>query len=175
MAKPGLIHEKLDIKILILYILKRLPSEVDAATLCDLVNCDDGIDYFDYTECLEDLVRTKHINEKYGFYSITAKGINNADSVESSLPLMIRNKADKNIRPVSERLMRMAMISAEHAEENNNLYISLGMSDGAGEIIKMKCLVPNEQYAEEIEKNFRLHAEELYQQILKLLQGESEN
>ena len=44
----GFIHEKLDIKILILYILNHLPAAVDAQTLSDLVFCDNGIGYFDY-------------------------------------------------------------------------------------------------------------------------------
>ena len=52
----GFIHEKLDIKILILYILNHLPAAVDAQTLSDLVFCDNGIGYFDYSDCLAELV-----------------------------------------------------------------------------------------------------------------------
>ena len=48
----GFIHEKLDIKILILYILNHLPAAVDGQTLSDLVFCDNGIGYFDYSDCL---------------------------------------------------------------------------------------------------------------------------
>ena len=36
MARLGFIHEKLDIKILILFILRRLPGEVEPETLCEL-------------------------------------------------------------------------------------------------------------------------------------------
>ena len=57
----GFIHEKLDIKILILYILNHLPAAVDGQTLSDLVFCDNGIGYFDYSDCLAELVDTAHI------------------------------------------------------------------------------------------------------------------
>ena len=56
MARLGFIHEKLDIKILILFILRRLPGEVEPETLCELCQCDGGIDYFDYSDCLSDLI-----------------------------------------------------------------------------------------------------------------------
>ena len=103
MPRYGFIREKLDIKILILFILRRLPAPVDAATLCDLVNCDDGIDYFDYTECLEDLVRTGHVSESDESYVITDKGRKNGEYVESSLPYSVRIKAEKSAVPVAER------------------------------------------------------------------------
>ena len=56
MDRFGFIHEKLDIKILILYILRRLPGVVDPETLLELCQCDGGIGYFDYSDCLSELV-----------------------------------------------------------------------------------------------------------------------
>lgn len=64
MARLGFIHEKLDIKILILFILRRLPGEVEPETLCELCQCDGGIDYFDYSDCLSDLIETGHIRKR---------------------------------------------------------------------------------------------------------------
>ena len=93
MDRFGFIHEKLDIKILILYILNQLPSPVDAQTLSELVFCDDGIGYFDYSDCLAELVETNHIEEKRGKYRITEKGSRNVAEVGSSLPYSVRTKA----------------------------------------------------------------------------------
>ncbi len=46
----GFIHDKLDIKILILFILRRLPEPVTFDVLRDLTLCDDGIGYFDFAD-----------------------------------------------------------------------------------------------------------------------------
>ena len=43
----GFIHDKLDIKILILFILQRLYAPISMDTLAELTLCDDGISYFD--------------------------------------------------------------------------------------------------------------------------------
>ena len=47
MGQTGFIHDKLDIKFLVLYLMARVASPVDFATLADLTFCDDGVEYFD--------------------------------------------------------------------------------------------------------------------------------
>ena len=85
------IQDKLEIKFLILYIAARLTEPVDGAALQDMTMCDDGIDYFDYAECLNDLVRTEHLRvTEDGRYVITDKGRKNSGICESSLPLSVR-------------------------------------------------------------------------------------
>ena len=50
MARYGFIHDKLDIKLLILYFMSRVAAPVDFATVTGLTLCDDGIDYFLFAE-----------------------------------------------------------------------------------------------------------------------------
>ena len=125
----GFIHEKLDIKILILYILNHLPAAVDAQTLSDLVFCDNGIGYFDYSDCLAELVDTAHITEEGGKYRITEKGSRNVREVASSLPYSVRMKADRVTEPIAEQMRRAAMIVAQHTntpEGGCNVHLSFG-------------------------------------------------
>lgn len=169
MGRFGFIHEKLDIKILILFILRRLPGEVDPNTLVELCQCDEGIDYFDYSECVAELVETGHIKETETGYTITEKGIKNAELVETSIPYCVRAKAKKLLAPEAARLARLAMITAEHSFENGGCFVHLAMNDGTGEIIDLKLLCSGEEQAETIEKNFRRGAENMYLSISELL------
>jgi hypothetical protein len=73
MERFGFIHEKLDIKIWILFILRRLPLAVSAETLAELTLLDSGIGYFDYADASE-LVETGHAEETENGYLITEKG-----------------------------------------------------------------------------------------------------
>ena len=69
---PGFIHDKLEIKFLILYITARVIEPIPFDTVWDLAMCDEGVDYFDFAECLSDLVRTEHLTlSADGLYAIT--------------------------------------------------------------------------------------------------------
>ena len=83
----GFIHDKLEIKFLILYIAARVSEPLPPEGMQELTMCDDGIGYFDFSECLNDLVKTGHLTlSEDGLYSITDKGIRNSQICESSLP-----------------------------------------------------------------------------------------
>ena len=173
MDRLGFIHEKLDIKILILFILRRLPGAVDPNYLSDLCReCDNAIGYFDYSDCLSELLETGHIREGEEGYAITEKGARNADAVETSLPYSVRSKALKLLEPIAEELRRQAMITARHSSQDDGCFVELAMSDGAGEIVHLKLLIANEDQARRIEKRFRKNAESIYHQIVELLDGE---
>lgn len=168
----GFIHGELDIKILILFILRRLPSPVDAQTLEELCACDTGIGYFDYTECLAHLVETGHVEEtSSGMYRITEKGARNGETAESSLPYSVRRKAERLTAPIAEAMHRDRMISASHALSDSGCAVSLSLSDGKGEILSMTVLAADEEQARDMEKTFRRGAEEIYSKIVALLSG----
>ena len=61
MDNYGFVREKLDIKILILFIMKRLPWPVSQTMLTELTLIDNATNYFDYIECLADLEKTGHV------------------------------------------------------------------------------------------------------------------
>ena len=173
MERLGFIHEKLDIKILILFLLRRLPGAVAPIDLQDLTQqCDEGFGYFEYSDCLAELIENGLINEEEDGLRISAKGASAGETVESSLPYSVRKKAEKVIAPEAERLLRLSMLKAEHKLKDGECFVTLAMSDGKGEIIRLKLLSSGEAQAERIEENFRRHAEQIYGQIIELLDKE---
>ena len=98
-----------------------------------------------------------------------------AVGVESSLPFSVRKRAEKIIAPEAERLRRLSMITAQHRNRDSGCFVTLAMSDGKGEIIRLNILSSGEQQAERIEENFRDRAEELYCKIIELLDKKPEN
>lgn len=166
----GFIHEKLDIKILILYILEKLPAPVTGVQLSDLTLFDGGFTWFDYTDCLAELVDTEHVTNEDGKYAITEKGRRNLSYIQSSLPYTVRVKADKLTAPVAAAMRRSSMIETTTEKERRGGYtVSLRLSDGVGEVISMRLAVPDEKQAAAIEKRFKDNAETLYNNILNLL------
>ena len=166
----GFIREKLDIQILLLYILDKLPSPVDETVLSDLALFDGGFTWFEFADSLAGLVQTEHVAEEDGKYRITEKGRRNVGYVGSSLPYSVRAKADRLTAPVAAALKRESQIET-NSEKNadGSCSVSLRLSDGVGEVIALRLTVPDEDNAEAIEQKFRKNAEKLYNQILAIL------
>lgn len=175
MERLGFIHEKLDIKILILYILRRLPGVVGPIDLQDFTQqCDEGFGYFDYTDCLAELVESGLIIEEEDGLRISKRGADAVDTVESSLPFSVRKRAEKIIAPEAARLRRLSMITAKHRSRDDGCFVTLAMSDGKGEIIRLNILSSGERQAERMEENFRDRAEDIYCRIIELLDKRDE-
>ena len=107
MGRVGFIQDKLEIKFLILYVAARLIEPVPFEAMQELTMCDDGIDFFDFSECLSNLVESQHLTlSDDGLYAITEKGLHNGAICESSLPYSVRLRADKNITIFNQKLKR---------------------------------------------------------------------
>ena len=166
----GFIREKLDIKILILFILKRLTSPIDFDKLAELTLCDDGISYFDFAECVDELVKTDHVYFNGETYIITDKGERNGSVTESSIPYSVRLKAEKSTAALNAEIARNSMIYTDRKmKRGGGFNVSLSLSDGIDEIMSMNLFASSAEQAEEIENGFRKNAEKLYNVIINNL------
>ena len=164
-----MLQEKLDIKILILFILRRLPDVVDGETLANLALEDGTVGYFEYAECLGELVDTDHVEKLIGGFKATEKGCRNGEIVESSLPYTIRMRLEKKLAPIIEAMRRRAMIQTGHENREDGCRAEFAMSDGYGNIIELRLLCGSEEQAKRMEENFRNNAESYYQRIVEML------
>lgn len=170
MAKAGFIHDKLDIKFLVLYLMARVASPVDFSTLADLTFCDDGVEYFDFAAALAELVDTGHLELKDDKYSITEKGRRNGKICESSLAYSVRRKCDRNLSKVNGVLRRDAQVRAEILPRDDGAHtLRLILDDDKGNIMTLDLLTVSEEQAGRLAEKFRTHPERLYDSILQVL------
>ena len=174
MAGPGFIHDKLEIKFLILYIAARIIEPVPFDTVLDLTMCDDAIDYFDFSECLADLVKTEHLTlSEEGLYAITDKGLRNSAICESSLPYSVRLRCDKNLEVWNRKLRRKNQVKASWEQRRNGTYtLKLSLDDDMGSVMDLRLMVPREDMAKLLADRFRKSPEQLYSKIMELLLAE---
>lgn len=174
MSRYGFIHDRLDIKILVLYIAARLPGAVPLDVLTDLALCDDGVDYFEYSTCLADLVRTGHLEQDAEErYSITEKGRETSEICESSLAYSIRMKVERSIAPHVRQLQRSALIKTDLSErQDGNFAVKLSLDDGIDNILTMEILAGRREHADLMMSNFSRGAEKIFNRILDVLTDE---
>ena len=158
---------------MILYICARLQEPVNASDLQELTMIDEGINYFDFSVCLKDLVTTEHLYlHEDGLYSITAKGIRNSAICETGIPLSVRLRADKEIAKKNEELQRRANVKGRISQRENGTYtVHLHLSDELDDLMDLQLMVANETMAQSLKERFERDPEDIFSKIMSLLYG----
>lgn len=170
-GRRGFIQSEMELKVLILFILRRLPEPAAWEELTDMtLLCDSAIGYFDFTECLSDLVETGHVDKGESGYSITDRGRVNGETMEPDLPYSVRVRAEKAAAALANLQRRRGMIEASHEMRTRGGFtVHLAMSDGVGPVLSMDLLTGDAKQSEKIEANFKKNAENIYNRIIELL------
>lgn len=172
MSNFGFINSKLEIKFLILYIMSRILEPVPFETVQELAMFDSGVDYFDFSECLANLVHTEHLTLVDGLYAVTDKGRRNSTVCESSLPYSVRMEAEQKLAQCNEQLRRRALVKASVRPRDKGGYeVALSLSDELDELMALRLLVTRQDMALEVQKQFRENAEGIYAKLLGELYG----
>lgn len=172
MPQVGFIREKREIKFLILYVASRLIEPVPFETLQELVMCDSGVDFFDFSECLNSLVETEHLAlSAEELYAVTEKGLRNGKACEDEIPYSVRLAADGLIEGCNQRLKRQAQVKTSVARRFNGTYtavLTLNGDDGMT-LMKLELAAPKEETARELVKRFQENPEQMYSGLLRQL------
>jgi len=175
MARIGFIRDKLDVKLLVLYLLDRIVAPIDFAALTDLAMCDPGIDYFVFAEAVSELTESKHITKNNDLFSISEKGHRSSVDCESSLSLVIRRRCDERIAPLNARLRRDAQVQSSISENKNGSFtLALSLDDDMGNLMNLSLTAVSETQCEQMARYFRTNPEKVYRTLLfTLLQEDS--
>ena len=173
MDRLGFIREKLDIKILILFILGRLEDPIDRDTLTELTLFDEAISYFDFLECVTELIDTEHIRVIDGGYTITNKGRRNGKTTENRLPYSVRCCAEQITTVLAQSQRRDALVKSDVRPcKNGGFTVSLTLSDGLGDIFKLELYAANEAQVNMFVDSFYRRAEQVYAKLIESLTHE---
>lgn len=170
MARYGFIHDKLDIKLLILYFMSRVAAPVDFATITGLTLCDDGIDYFLFAEALAELVDTGHLTLENELYAITEKGRVNSAACESSLPFSVKRKCSAHLVKLNGILRRNAQVRAEvQPRADGGFSVRMFLDDTDGNLLTLELFCASQEQADRLAANFKAEPERIYNEVLSAL------
>lgn len=174
MSRPGFIHDALDIKLLILYVMSRVAAPVDFPTLTALSLQDDGMDYFLFAQAVEELVSSGHLLlADDNRYSITEKGRANSAVMENSLPSVVRGRCNRALARCNDALRKESQITAQvNADDDGRCQLTLGLSDDAGPLLHLTLAVPSQEEGEKVASRFRETPEKVFHALLAVLLDE---
>lgn len=173
MARPGFIHDPLDIKLLVLYVMSRVAAPVDFAALTTLALQDDGVDYFLFAQAVEELVASGHLLlADDGLYSITQRGRDNSAVMENSLPSVVRGRCNRVLAAHNDALRRAAQVTAQvDTLPDSRCQVTLGLSDDVSDLLRLTLTVPDQAQGQDIADRFQAAPERLFHALLSALLG----
>ena len=171
------LKDKNDIKIFILYLLRHIGYPLDFVSINDIVVQDGFVGYFDFVECFAELLETGNIEEMKNdgeeMYRITPQGIHVADTLDSRLINMIKEKSLKSALRLLSFKERGAKVKFDfHTLQNGGFSAECIITEKDEEILNVTLTLESSNQLERIRHNFYDKPEVVYRGILAVLTGE---
>ena len=177
MQRLGFIHDMMDVKVLILYVVARSNYPMTSQEIYELCYQDECLSYFDVCTALPQLVESGHIrvleDERY---EITEKGIVDGKLTEDSIVYTVRQKAENAVSRFNRQLRRSSFVKTQIIpREGEEMSVVLSLDDEKGNLMTLELLAPNRRQAIRLSKLFEKKAELLYTMTMSELLDNEED
>ena len=176
MERRGYLHDILDVKVLILYIMVRVETPVTPQTIYELCYQDDSLSYFDVQESIPQMVKTGHLEELPNErYVITEKGRAAEEITADSVAFTVRERARVAVERYNKNLKREQFLRSEITRKEDGEYrVRMELDDLRGPLMDLTLTAPSLQQARRLEAGYRKNAELVYQAVMIGLLGDEE-
>ncbi len=157
-------------KVIILYILNKLPNPISNEGLYKLVLAIDDMNYFYFQQFLLDLINNKYIeffnNGIHTIYKITTLGKNVLDLTEDILPGILKLQIDTEL---SSSKNESSVIAEYTPRSENNYIVTCKIIENNECCFELKTSAPSREQAKKIVTNWEKNSDKIYGKILNIL------
>lgn len=170
---PGGLRSKMDIKLLILYLLDQLETALPVRIVSDVITDRELANYFEAMDAISELQETGNLTvssiDGQEALTITEKGTSAVEYVEEDLPKSVRDTALETAR----RFLRLD----RHAKENDvtitpdgdGFNVSFSLKTGDTKLMELNMYVVSRDQAELLKDHYLEDPTHLYSSILTAL------
>ena len=177
MQRLGFIHDMLDVKVLILFVMARVSYPVNIQQIYELSYQDDCLSYFDVCTAVPEMVKSGHLKElENDSYEITEKGKADGSLTEDSIAFTVKQRAENAVSRFNRQIRRSSFVKTQVEEGTNGEYIvRMSLDDQVGSLMKLELYAPDHRQALRLSKLLERKAEEVYDLTMtELLDDEDE-
>ena len=172
MERRGFIHDMLDVKVLILYVMNRVLYPVDLQKLYELCLQDDCLSYFDVAQAVPQMISSGHLEQTGEEIVITDKGRETAAITEDSIAYPVIQRAGRAVDRFNREMRRDKFIRTELLpQENGDYLVAMHLVDEISTLMTLELTAPNALQAKKLAQAFHDSADVLYRTILDELTG----
>ena len=171
MEQRGYIHNMMDVKVLVLYIMSRVLYPVDLQKIYELAYQDDCLSYFDLAQAVPQMVDSGHLEEVEGKrYVITEKGREACAVTEDAVAYPVMQRAQAAVDRYNRAVRRSSFVKTSVRQRAGGDYsVSLSLNDEVSDLLKMELMAPTQKHAYRLAAAFSENAETIYRLIMDQL------
>lgn len=173
MEHLGFIHDILDVKVLILYVMSLVETPVSAQTIYEFCYQDESLSYFDVQASIPQMVTSGHLMQQDDdLYVITEKGRGAGEVTWDAIAFPVRERARIAVENYNHNQKREQFLrSSIEEKENGTCVVHLGLDDMDGPVMDLAITAPSLQQARRLEKSYHANAERVHQSVMAALLG----
>lgn len=177
MQRLGFIHDMLDVKVLILFVMARVSYPVNTQQIYELCYQDDCLSYFDVCTAIPEMVKSGHLKAlEEERFEITDKGRADGSLTEDSIAFTVKQRAENAVARFNRQIRRSSFVKTQILpRENGDYSVIMALDDEMGNLMTLELLAPNQRQAVRLGKLFEKKAEAVYNLTMaELLDDEEE-
>ena len=177
MQRLGFIHDMMDVKVLILFVMARVSYPVDIQQIYELSYQDDCLSYFDVCTAVPEMVKSGHLKEvEETNYVITEKGKADGALTEDSIAFTVKQRAENAVARFNRQIRRSSFVKTQVIpRESGDFSVLMSLDDEMGNLMTLELMAPNQRQAVRLCRLFEKKAEAVYNLTMtELLDDEEE-
>ena len=176
MQRLGFIHDMLDVKVLILFVMSRVNYPVTIGEIYELCYQDECLSYFDVCTAVPEMVQSGHLKQlENDCYGITDKGKADGSLTEDSIAFTVKQRAENAVAKFNRQIRRSSFVKTQIIpREGGDFSVVMALDDEVSNLMTLELAAPNRMQARTLEKAFGQKAEVLFQTVMSTLLQEPE-
>lgn len=164
MQRLGFIHDMLDVKVLILFVMARVSYPVNTQEIYELCYQDDCLSYFDVCTAIPEMVKSGHLKElEEEKYEITEKGKADGTLTEDSIAFTVKQRAENAVARFNRQIRRSSFVKTHVLpRDNGDFSVVMSLDDEFGNLMTLELVAPDQRQAVRLGRLFEKKAEILY-------------
>ena len=171
MQRLGFIHDMLDVKVLILFVMARVSYPVTSQEIYEMCYQDDCLSYFDVCTAIPEMVKSGHLKElQDDKYEITEKGRADGALTEDSIAFTVKQRADNAVARYNRQIRRSSFVKTQVIpRDSGDFSVAMALDDEMGNLMMLELAAPNQRQAVRLTRLFEKKAEIVYNLIMSEL------
>ena len=176
MQRLGFIHDMMDVKVLILFVMARVNYPVTIGEIYELCYQDECLSYFDVCTAVPEMVKSKHLTQLEGDrYEITEKGKADGSLTADSIAYTVKQRAENAVARFNRQIRRSSFVKTQVIpREGGDCSVILALDDEVSNLMTLELFAPNQRQAVRLAKLFEKKAESIYNLTMTALLDEED-